>query len=95
MLIAALDGETVDPDRLPGDLVPWNRICDGARCIRFDEVSGIVYVWCGRAVVEAYDTCGRLIDFWTYPAPPTLAIVIGDMQRRSGACSSGKSSLAR
>lgn len=84
MLIASIEGEEVNPDRLPGDFVPWRKICAGARCVHFDEVAGVIHVWNGNGTVNAYDTCGRLIDFWKYKETVGLARVISDMQRRSG-----------
>ena len=86
MLIAALDGETIDTDRLPGSFVPWHAICANARCVRYDEVAGIIYVWDGDETVNVYDTCARLIDFWRYPCKASLQAVLKDMQTRFAGC---------
>lgn len=84
MLIASLDGEEVNADRLPGSFVPWRDICRGARCVHYDEVAGVIHIWNGNGTVKTYDACGRMIDFWKYSRPVNLGKVIADMKTRSG-----------
>lgn len=83
MLLVSLEGTSVEIDgRLPGTLVPWEKICRSARLVRFDEFTGIVYVWQGGTRIDIYDTCGRLIDFRQYPSPPHIAKVLKAVDAR-------------
>lgn len=83
MLLVSLEGTNVRLDgRLPGYSVPWEKICQAAKLVRFDEFEGIVYVWKGGTRIEMYDTCGRLVDYRQYPKPPQIAKVLTEVKAR-------------